>query len=301
MSKIGRNQLCPCGSGKKYKRCHGSSNGHENLSNQMPSDLDKFVQQTLAKHEAEREQREKQQGLGRPIVSWEHNGTRMVAVGNTVYHSKEWGTFHDFLRFFLIDIFGRDWFQNEIRKSENGRHPVLQWHEMMKANMAKHGKKSGTVYTVPASGAHHAFMHLAYNIYLIAHHAEPKQLGLLLGALVGKLKSARMDDFIGKLFETYAAAAFLKAGFQLDYKELEKSAESTVEFVATFPKTGRKFSVEVKSRVRQRDEDESAEDYKRLRVASKLNRALAKKADHDRVVMIEVNVPDQLSGERVEG
>ena len=21
--KIGRNELCPCGSGKKYKRCHG--------------------------------------------------------------------------------------------------------------------------------------------------------------------------------------------------------------------------------------------------------------------------------------
>jgi uncharacterized protein YecA (UPF0149 family) len=21
--KVGRNQLCPCGSGKKYKRCHG--------------------------------------------------------------------------------------------------------------------------------------------------------------------------------------------------------------------------------------------------------------------------------------
>jgi len=25
--KIGRNELCPCGSGKKYKRCHGRSNG----------------------------------------------------------------------------------------------------------------------------------------------------------------------------------------------------------------------------------------------------------------------------------
>ena len=23
MSKIGRNELCPCGSGKKFKRCHG--------------------------------------------------------------------------------------------------------------------------------------------------------------------------------------------------------------------------------------------------------------------------------------
>ena len=24
---IGRNALCPCGSGKKYKKCHGSPNG----------------------------------------------------------------------------------------------------------------------------------------------------------------------------------------------------------------------------------------------------------------------------------
>jgi hypothetical protein len=301
MSKIGRNQSCPCGSGKKYKRCHGYSNGIPNSSIDMPPDVEKFVQQMFAKHKAERVQREKQQGLGKPIVSWDHNGTRMVTVGNTVYHSKEWGTFQDFLRFFLVDTFGRDWFQSEIRKAENDRHPVLQWHEMMKANMAKHGKKSGAVYTVPASGAHRAFMHLAYNIYLIAHHAEPEQLQQLLGALIGKLKSSRLDDFIGKLFETYAAAAFLKAGFQLEYKELNKSAESTVEFVATYPTTGRKFSVEVKSRVRQPNEDELVEDYKRLRVANKLNRALAKNADHERVVMIEVNVADQPSGERIEG
>ena len=25
--KVGRNDLCPCGSGKKYKRCHGNGNG----------------------------------------------------------------------------------------------------------------------------------------------------------------------------------------------------------------------------------------------------------------------------------
>jgi len=24
-SKVGRNDLCPCGSGKKYKKCHGAS------------------------------------------------------------------------------------------------------------------------------------------------------------------------------------------------------------------------------------------------------------------------------------
>jgi uncharacterized protein YecA (UPF0149 family) len=25
MEKVGRNDLCPCGSGKKYKRCHGAA------------------------------------------------------------------------------------------------------------------------------------------------------------------------------------------------------------------------------------------------------------------------------------
>lgn len=301
MSKIGRNQICPCGSGKKYKRCCGAFNAESTSSNRMPPDLEKFVQQTLRKHEAERAQREKQQGLGRGIVSLDFKGNRMVAVGNAIHSSREWGTFQDFLRYFLIRTFGRTWFEEEIKKSEENRHPIVQWHEKTKAHMARFGKKVGNVYTVPASGAHRAFLHLAYNIYLIAHHAEPKQLEKLLSAFVGKLKSSRMDDFLGKLFETYAAAAFLKAGFQLDYKELEKNAESTVEFVATFPKTGRKFSVEVKSRVRKPDEDEPAEEYKRLRVANKLNRALSKKADHDRVVMIEVNVQDQLSGDRIEG
>ncbi|MFQ5427157.1 MAG: SEC-C metal-binding domain-containing protein, partial [Gaiellales bacterium] len=24
LPKVGRNQPCPCGSGKKYKRCHGA-------------------------------------------------------------------------------------------------------------------------------------------------------------------------------------------------------------------------------------------------------------------------------------
>ncbi|MDL1950502.1 hypothetical protein FBQ97_11905, partial [Acidobacteria bacterium ACD] len=26
--KVGRNDPCPCGSGKKYKKCHGAAGGH---------------------------------------------------------------------------------------------------------------------------------------------------------------------------------------------------------------------------------------------------------------------------------
>lgn len=32
MSEIGRNDLCPCGSGKKYKKCHGNQSGLSELS-----------------------------------------------------------------------------------------------------------------------------------------------------------------------------------------------------------------------------------------------------------------------------
>jgi preprotein translocase subunit SecA len=31
-AEIGRNQLCPCGSGKKYKRCHGAPGGPTGLT-----------------------------------------------------------------------------------------------------------------------------------------------------------------------------------------------------------------------------------------------------------------------------
>jgi hypothetical protein len=70
-----------------------------------------------------------------------------------------------------------------------------------------------------------------------------------------------------------------------------------VEFVATYPKTRKKFSVEVKSRNRSSGEDGLVDDVKRLRVGSKLNRALDKEAKFTRVVMIEVNVPDVLTDE----
>jgi hypothetical protein len=71
--------------------------------------------------------------------------------------------------------------------------------------------------------------------------------------------------------------------------------------VATHPKTGKKFSVEVKSRNRAASEDGPFDDAKRLRVTNKLNRALSKKANHARVVMIEVNVPDVVTEATLEG
>ena len=36
--KVGRNELCPCGSGKKYKRCCGLTDGSASFSSGTPED-----------------------------------------------------------------------------------------------------------------------------------------------------------------------------------------------------------------------------------------------------------------------
>jgi hypothetical protein len=99
MAKTGRNQPCPCGSGKKYKHCHGRFHADPAISSGgLPPDIEDQLARAKRRAEAQRLQREKQQGLGRPIVSAEVAGHRVVAVGNTVYTSKQWNVFHDFLR-----------------------------------------------------------------------------------------------------------------------------------------------------------------------------------------------------------
>ena len=43
-NKIGRNDKCPCGSGKKYKHCHLKNSGNSKSQKMNFSDLRKFSQ-----------------------------------------------------------------------------------------------------------------------------------------------------------------------------------------------------------------------------------------------------------------
>jgi hypothetical protein len=290
LAKIQRNQPCVCGSGLKFKKCCGKHAGSP--SPFRDAEHERAFQQALRKMEAERIQRENRQGLGKGIISASLNGYRIVAVGNRVHFSKDWRTFQDFLRQYLIDLLGREWFQAESDRPDLERHPIVRWFHQAIADSNRFHTKVGSLLVGPMTGAQRAFINLAYNLYLIAHHAEPTQEAQLISSFVERLKSERADDFIGKLFETYAAAAFLKAGFKLAYENESDGRSSHVEFVATYPKTGAKFSVEVKTRNRSSIEDGPIDEIKRLRVGNKLNKALSKSAEHTRVVMIEINVPD---------
>jgi hypothetical protein len=290
MSAIGRNQPCPCGNGKKYKRCHGA---YTAIASPVDSyDSRTALAQNLRQTEALRLRREKQQGLGRPIVTAKLRHGQMVAVGNRVHLSPTWRTFHDFLRDHLFSLLGKEWLEAEQAKAPTERHRILQWFDQATEVVRRAGANSDRIYSTPMTGAIRAFVNLAYNIYLIAHHTENNGDAVVKG-YIDRLKSTRSNDFAGALFETYAAAAFLKAGFTLEFENERDGSASQVEFVALYPKTGKPFSVEVKTRDRGAGPTgEDIDDVKRLRVANKLNKALGKKAVHMLVVMIEINVPE---------
>ena len=114
MSKVGRNQSCPCGSGKKYKRCHGV------VPNSMDSPIPSHIlKKVIQRKEALELQRQQQQGLGNQIISAEVNGTRFMAVNDRLMHSNSWRTFIDFLGDYIKLRIGGDWGNNEIHNKSD--------------------------------------------------------------------------------------------------------------------------------------------------------------------------------------
>ncbi len=266
MAKIGRNDPCPCGSKKKYKRCHGLY--------RQPLASNQDIEYAVKRMQASQVQRQRQQGLGLPIISAEASGRRFVAVKNRLLHSKGWLTFHDFLADYIKMAMGTDWGALEAAKPLDERHPILVWHHHRAEYLNRCPKEPGKVRSVPMTGAIAAFLRLAYDLYALDHNAE------LQDKLVNRLRNK--DNFAGARYEVFVAATLIRAGFDLEFENEDDGSTTHCEFTATYKKTGRQFSVEAKHRAGST-----------FRLGRQLNRALAKKADHTRLVFIDINVPDE--------
>jgi hypothetical protein len=199
---IGRNERCPCGSGKKYKRCHGSPIDH--MKDVMP-----LIRNAGARADAGRVQRERQQGLGKPIMSVDFNGRRLIAVKNRLLHSKRWLTFHDFLADYTKLAIGSDWGNMEIARPLEQRHPILIWYQRLCEHQRTFMKQPGKVQIAPMTGAAAAYLHLGYDLYALDHNAE------LQRKLLARLRNH--DKFTGARYEVYVAAMLIRAGFDIEF------------------------------------------------------------------------------------
>ncbi len=281
-SRVRRNQPCPCGSKKKYKRCHGSGSVPP-ISPEQIAEMSRAVQ-------AQRIQRERQQGLGRPIISAELNGTRFVAIKGRMAYSQNWKTFHDFLKDYLGIVLGREWINEQVKKPFAERHPVLRWYHHYCLHQQQFVTTPGKIYSAPMTGGAAAYLGLAYDLYALDHNAELQE------RLVARLKNS--DGFPGARYEAFVAATMIRAGFDLEFENEQDGSSTHCEFTATSKVTGRKFSVEAKHR---EPGEASQSAIGRFRVGRRLQKALRKQANHDRIVFIDINVPDLAANNELPG
>ena len=236
----------------------------------------------MEEHQAAEMQRQQQQGLGKPIISEMFHGYRFVAVGNRLYYSNRWKTFHDFLDHYIKSVLGGEWGTEELQKPATERHPLLVWYETGTRYMNRLMSEPGKVHIAPMTGAVAAYLGLAYNLYLIAHNVKLQELP------IGRLK--RKESFYGAYYEAYVIGALVRAGFDIELEDETDVTTSHCELTATFRATGKRFSVEAK----MRGMNKASPD-----VGNQLYAALRKRANHQRVVFIEVNVPVQTGQEGV--
>lgn len=283
-AKIGRNSPCPCGSGKKYKRCCGSVVLTPTKPLGVLRSVPLAIQRKLEELKVRRAQRERQQGLGRPIISTEFKKHRVVAVGNRVFTSEKWKTFHDFLFDYIKDVLGREWGVAEQAKRLAARHPIMQWNERL-GQLAK-TTEEGKVQSRPITGAVGAYLGLAYNLYLVAHNVS------IQTRLIERLKEP--GTFWGAYYETFVAAVFIKAGFELEFENEGDRTRTHCEFAARHARSGIRYSVEAKSRnflaALTGDAGQHGSEL-RLRAWRQVSGALHKTADNIRVVFVDMSSP----------
>ena len=239
----------------------------------------------LARKEAQEFQRRKQQGLGKPIITVELNGTRFIAVASRLYYSDKWRTFHDFLVDYIKMVLGKEWGDKELQKPLDERHPVCVWYDHFCRLQQQFAKDHEKIHSAPMTGAAAAWLHLGYDLYSLAHNAEVRD------KLVNRLKNP--DGFRGARYEVYVAAALIRAGFQIEFENEDDGTTTHCEFTATYPESGCKYSVEAKQR---NPDDHTGEATGNFRLGRRLHKALRKAAKHPRIVFIDINVPDTGTG-----
>lgn len=222
---------------------------------------------------ADRYQREMQQGLGRPIVSTQVGETRFIAVGNGLYYSKKWRTFHDFLIYFLQAKMGQEWWETEQAKPDDEMHPLMRAVVIATEEAHRHKIESGDILATPMTGASGAMFSLAYDLYSLEHNAEIQE------KLVGRLRN--VDNYFGARYEACVAGTLIRSGFTIEFENEDDRSSTHCEFTATHTATGDRFSVEAKRR--------HGDKY---RINKYLVAALRKEANYTRVVFIDVNMPD---------
>lgn len=289
--KLGRNDPCPCGSGKKYKKCCLQRNGAQPANPIIsPSDIEEF-QKKISEHQRAEEERRHRYGNIRPIIHTDFQDHKFVAVGSEVHWSPSWRTFPDFLMDYIRHVLGSDWGNSELKKPFSERHQILQWYDHLCAFQRQQEPGPDGIYEAIPDGVVAAYLLLAYDLYVLRHHTA------LQAEVVRRLKHG--DQFQGARYELFVAATFVRAGFEISYEDESDVTLTHPEFVAVHKKTDQQVSVEAKSRHRPGVLGQPGErqDPEQLNLGARrlINQALKKQVANPYVIFIDLNLPTEFA------
>jgi len=283
--KMGRNEKCPCGSGKKYKKC--CLKNISPLNNSIPLEVIQYFQ----KVEDEKTRKEILYGKIKPIISTDYAGQKMVAVGDRLYYSKKWKMFPDFLMDYIVSILEPEWCQSEHKKPYDTRHQILKWYDKICEFHKKQTPDSDNIYRVMPSGCMAAYLSLAYDLYILRHHQA------LQDYIIKRLKHP--DQFQGARYELFVTATCIRAGFNIEFENEQDRTKKHPEFIIRHKETGEKFSVEAKSKHREgvlgyHGQTTNADEIK-LKIGKLINKAIEKKNEFPNVIFIDLNLPYEVA------
>jgi len=204
-----------------------------------------------------------------------------------VFGFPETYTFHDFLVEYLIEVLGVEWAIAEAEKLPKDRHPLMWWPECIYAKRINVSAPPGLIIDQGDPPEAHAYLSAAYDVYTSAHNTP------LQDYFLKRLKNP--DLFHGAHYELQVIAAFFRAGFNVDFENERDSTTSHHEFTATYKLTGQAYSVECKARYFDFRSyptwEEALPHAERVNVTRHIQRALAKKAAHPRIIFVDVSYP----------
>ncbi len=201
MPKIGRNEPCPCGSGRKYKRCCGNRTIQSARGVQVRRPTQE-EQRIIRRFEQMHDELEPLRLTSRPQIQAEFQGHKVRTVRNKLYFCPPDETFHDFLVNHLLWTLGESWFKEEMKKPALERHVILQWrHELYELvrEAAREKEQSASPVVYVPTGNVKALLVLGDDVYQLQHAlATPK-------SIIKRLRDRQ--QFQGARYEILAAGS----------------------------------------------------------------------------------------------
>jgi hypothetical protein len=235
--KIGRNEPCPCGSGKKYKKCCGGP---------VKGEPPEFFETTAGRHVLEKAvemmiPKKPPRMVSRPQMQVVFKGQKVRVVRNKIHFRPLEETFFDFQLNHLLWALGKEWYDEQTLKLPEERHVILKWRTERNELLTKYRKLDappGEPVKVPLTGNVRALQVLADDVYQLEHALEaPTKIMQRLG---------NMREFQGARYEILVASLFARCSFSIEF--VDDRSKKNPEFFAT--KEGERIAVEAKSRHR---------------------------------------------------